>query len=63
MKVTVSPSKAGWVVRIASASGRIQYEYASRSQARFFAAVFRLQPRILPQAHRFAPATGARAPN
>ena len=54
MRVTVSPSKVGWLVRIANASRPLQYRYASLSQARFFAAVFRLRPRLFPKEHRLA---------
>jgi hypothetical protein len=52
MKVTVSPTRVGWLVRIVSAARPLQYRYASQSQARFFAAVFRLRPRLFPKAHR-----------
>ena len=55
MKVTISLPKAGWLVRMAGAAGQpLLFQYASRSQARYFAAVFRLRPRVFPSAHRSA---------
>jgi hypothetical protein len=63
MRVTVSPSKVGWLVRIARAARPLQYRYASQSQARFFAAVFRLRPRFFPTAHRLTKSARLRPHN
>jgi hypothetical protein len=45
-----------WVVRVTDTSERtFEYHYAFESQARYFAAVFELGPRKLPEPQRAVP--------
>lgn len=53
MHVSVERASRGWKVRVAPEEGEPRvYRYATRAQARFFAAVFELGPDALPCAHQ-----------
>lgn len=52
-QVEVAPERRGWSVTLHLHTGCVRrYRYASEAQARFFAAVFLLGPRVLPPACR-----------
>lgn len=53
MHVSVERASRGWKVRVEPESGPPRvYRYATRAQARFFAAVFELGPEALPTEHQ-----------
>lgn len=56
-RITVARGRRGWsvVLRLHTGSER-RYRYGSEAQARFFAAVFALGPRVLPAQHGAAAA-------
>lgn len=53
MHVSVERASRGWKVRVEPEAGPVRvYRYATRAQARFFAAVFELGPALLPEEHQ-----------
>ena len=49
---TLTLESQDWVVRLKTVAGDlVEYHYASESQARFFAAVFRMKPNKMPEPH------------
>ncbi|MCE9673071.1 hypothetical protein LY474_35220 [Myxococcus stipitatus] len=48
-RVEVRRTRGGWGVEVHTGEGEVRcYRYRSEAQARFFAAVFQLGPRVLP---------------
>jgi len=46
-RIDVRPRGEQWVVRIRDGRERVQFTYSSERQARYFAAVYRLQNELL----------------
>lgn len=54
-RVDVLRDRRGWRVDVETAEGAVRrYRYGSEAQARYFAAVFALGPRVLPPVRRVA---------
>ncbi|MFY2562616.1 hypothetical protein ACN469_33800 [Corallococcus terminator] len=52
-RVDVSEDRKGWGVEVVTSEGEVRrYRYRSEAQARFFAAVFEMGPRVLPPVRR-----------
>jgi hypothetical protein len=52
-QVTLLHDRRGWGVRVVLKKGGVRrYRYTSEAQARYFAAVFALGPRVLPSTSR-----------
>ncbi|MCP3102111.1 hypothetical protein LZ198_24895 [Myxococcus sp. K15C18031901] len=48
-RVEVRETRGGWGVEVLTGEGEVRcYRYRSEAQARFFAAVFEMGPRVLP---------------
>ena len=55
LRVEVLQERRGWRVDVETGEGAVRrYRYGSEAQARFFAAVFALGPRVLPPVRRVA---------
>ncbi|AGC42171.1 hypothetical protein MYSTI_00822 [Myxococcus stipitatus DSM 14675] len=53
MRVAVREERGAWKVEVATLEGEVRrYRYESEAQARYFAAVFALGPRVLPPVRR-----------
>lgn len=53
-RVEVLHDKKGWRVEVEAEGAVRRYRYGSEAQARYFAAVFALGPRVLPPVRRVA---------
>ncbi len=52
-RVELRQDRWGWRVEVVTRQGKVRrYRYASEAQARYFAAVFALGPRVLPPVRR-----------
>ncbi|GEN05724.1 hypothetical protein OWM54_16700 [Myxococcus sp. MISCRS1] len=52
-RVDVREEKKGWGVEVVTSDGEVRrYRYASEAQARYFAAIFELGPRVWPPVRR-----------
>jgi predicted Ser/Thr protein kinase len=61
-QVVLLHDRRGWSVKvILRRGGSRRYRYASEAQARYFAAVFELGPRVLPPTTRSSPRPRKRA--
>jgi hypothetical protein len=54
LRVEVLQSRRGWRVDVEVEGAVRRYRYGSEAQARYFAAVFALGPRVLPPVRRVA---------